>query len=345
MLSRTADNLYWMGRYIERSENNARILDVAHRMSLLPSLNGEHRTEWQSAITISGGEAHFAEHYGTPNETNAVYYMALDRDNSSSIYSCLRAARENCRAVRHAVPTEVWEAVNTTWFEIRDMTQNRLLSRGAQQFYDWVKERSSLFRGVTVGTMLQDDSFHFARLGTFLERGDNTARILDVKFHVLLPMGEQIGGALDYYQWTALLRSVSALRNYRRVFGSEVVPSRVAQLLILMEAMPRSLHHCQAEIVTHLDTLGAAYGQRHECHRMAGEAHAKLRFGKIEHIFDVGLHEYLTDYVERNANLGIQIARDFLLTREPVTVETASQGQTPGMQTQTMGGMSQTQSR
>ena len=337
MLSRTADNLYWMGRYIERSENNARILDVAHRMSMLPSLTGEHRTEWQSAITISGGEASFGENYGTPNETNAVYYMALDRDNPSSIYSCLRSARENCRAIRHAVPTEVWEAVNTTWFEIRDMTQNRLQSRGAQQFYDWVKERSSLFRGVTVGTMLQDDSFHFARLGTFMERGDNTARILDVKFHILLPMGEQIGGALDYYQWTALLRSVSALRNYRRVFGSEVVPSHVAELLILMEAMPRSLHHCQAEIVTHLDALGAAYGKRHECHRMAGEAHAKLRFGKIEHIFDVGLHEYLTDYVERNARLGKEIADNFLLTREVVAPEPVAE---PASQSQ-----SQTQSQ
>jgi len=315
MLSRTADSLYWMGRYIERAEDTARILDVAHRMSLLPTSPETTATQWQSVITISGGDETFPKSHDKADERNVLAFMALDRDNPSSIYSCVKAARENCRAIRHAVPTEVWEAVNATWIDIRDITEARIRARGLQQFCEWMKERSSLFRGVSVGTMLQDDAFHFTRLGTFIERGDSTARILDVKYHVLLPQGEQVGGATDYYHWAALLRSVSAFRNYRALYGTEVLPHRVAELLILVSAMPRSLHHCQDEIVTHLNALAMHYGQRHECHRLAGETHARLQFGKIEHIFQQGLHEYLTEYVERNAQLGVEIADNFLLTR------------------------------
>lgn len=315
MLSRTADNLYWMGRYIERAENNARILDVAQRMSLLPAPEGTFRTEWASAITISGGDEDFTARYGGPNEQNALYYLSLDRTNLSSIYSCWRAARENCRAIRHAVPSELWETINTAWIELRDQTLGDLHNWGLQPFFDWVKERSSLFRGVLLGTMLRDEAFHFVRLGTFLERGDNTARILDVKYHILLPQDADIGGAVDYYQWAALLRSVSGFRNYRSLFGSEILPHKVAELLILIEAMPRSMHSCQTEIVAQLDALGLAYGKRHECHRLAGETHARFRFGKIEHIFRQGLHEYLTDYIDRNARLGAEIADNFLLTR------------------------------
>ena len=315
MLSRAADNLYWMSRYIERAENNARILDVAQRMSLLPSPEGQVRTEWASAITISGGDQDFDERYGGANEQNALYYLALDRANPSSIYSCLKAARENCRAIRHAVPSEVWESINAAWLEIRNLTLSEMHSHGLQPFFDWVKDRSNLFRGTLLATMLRDEAFHFVRLGTFLERGDNTARILDVKYHILLPHDEEIGGAADYYQWAALLRSVSAFRNYRSVFGSEILPHQVAELLILIEALPRSIHYCQTEIVAQLDALGIAYGKRHECHRLAGETHARFRYGKIEHIFRQGLHEYLTDYVERNARLGEEIADNFLLTR------------------------------
>ncbi|MFN3233692.1 MAG: alpha-E domain-containing protein [Alphaproteobacteria bacterium] len=313
MLSRTADNLYWMGRYIERAENHARILDVAHRLSMMPTTPESAETQWKSVVTISGGDEIFPDAYDQADDRSVLAFMALDPDNPSSIYSCIHAARENCRAMRHAVPSEVWQSLNTTWIEIRDMTEARIHATGPQQFFDWVKERSSLFRGVSVGTMLQDEAFHFTRLGTFVERGDSTARILDVKYHVLLPQGEDIGGATDYYQWAALLRSVSAFRNYRALYGTDVQPMHVAELLILVEAMPRSLHHCQNEITHHLDALAGHYGQRHECHRLAGETHARLRFGKIDHIFDQGLHEYLTDYVERNARLGVEIADNFLL--------------------------------
>ncbi len=313
MLSRTADNLYWMGRYIERAENNARILDVAQRMSMMPSTPEAAATQWQSVVTISGGDETFPERHDVADEQSVLAFMALDADNPSSIYSSLKAARENCRGIRHAVPTEVWEAVNATWIDIRDMTEAQIRARGVQQFYDWVKERSSLFRGISVGTMLHDEAFHFTRLGTFIERGDSTARILDVKYHILLPQGEGVGGATDYYQWAALLRSVSAFRNYRSLYGAEVVPLQVAELLILVEAMPRSIHHCQSEIVLHLDALAERYGQKHECHRLAGETHSRLKYGKIEQMFDQGLHEYLTDYVERNARLGAEIADNFLL--------------------------------
>ena len=226
-----------------------------------------------------------------------------------------RSARENCRSIRHAIPSEVWEAINATWFEVRDLTQSRLQSSGLKPFFDWVKERSSLYRGTSVGTMLQDEAFHFTRLGTFLERGDNTARILDVKYHVILPQGEQVGGATDYYQWGALLRSVSAFRNYRSLYGPEIRPYHVAELLTIEERMPRSLLHCQSHLVSDLEHLAQIYGSRHECHRLSGETHAKLKFSKIEHIFQDGLHEFLEDFVERNAELGYEIGDNFLLTR------------------------------
>ena len=238
---------------------------------MMPTTPEATATQWQSVITISGGDETFPDKYEVADDKSVLAFMALDSTNPSSIYASVRSARENCRSIRHAIPTEVWESINTTWIELRDMTEARIRASGVQQFFDWVKERSSLFRGISVGTMLHDDAFHFTRLGTFMERGDSTARILDVKYHVLLPHGEDVGGALDYYQWAALLRSVSAFRNYRALYGTEVAPLKVAELLILVETMPRSIHHCQSEIILHLDALASRYGQRHECHRLAGE--------------------------------------------------------------------------
>ncbi|MDJ0947895.1 MAG: alpha-E domain-containing protein [Alphaproteobacteria bacterium] len=311
MLSRTAEDLYWMARYMERAENAARVLDVSYRMSLLPTELGSASLHWRPAVEIGPDPGNFYDRYQEATAANVIEYMALDPDNPSSIYACIRAARENARTDRTAISNEMWESLNSTWLELRDLTPAGLRRWGQRAFFDWIKERSHLFRGVTVGTMLHSDPFHFIRLGTFLERADNTARILDVKYHVLLPEAEEVGGAVDYYQWGALLRSVSAFRPYRAIYRDLITPWRVAEMLILRPDLPRSLHYCFERVTNTLDRL-AGY-KTLECRRLAGEIHASLRFGKIEAIFQEGLHEFLTAFIRRNNRLGGEIQRDFMM--------------------------------
>jgi uncharacterized alpha-E superfamily protein len=313
VLSRAADNLYWMARYMERAENMARILDVSYRMSLLPVAAEAQRTLWEPALIIAGADKPFAAK-GLPITARSVMeHLALDRDNPSSIYSCIASARENARSMRVQITSEMWESMNATWLEVRDLTYNRLEAMGPRTFFDWVKERSHLFRGVTYGTMLRDEAFRFVRLGTFLERSDCTARLLDVKYHVLLPRPEDVGGALDYYQWGALLRSVSAFRAYRNLYRDVIKPIRVAELLILRGDMPRSLLASFNEIREILTSLRDTYSRDYSSTRLALELHSQLRYGRIEDVFTQGLHEYLTQFIEQIILLGNEIARDFML--------------------------------
>ena len=311
MLSRSAEDLYWMSRYVERAENAARMLDVSYRMSRLPSLAAHDELHWRPAIEIGPDPGYFEENYGDPTEANVIKYMALDLENPSSILSCIKGARENARAERTSVTSEMWESLNATWLEIADFDIAKLERWGYRAFYDWIKERSHLFRGVMLGTLPRGDAFHFLRLGTFLERADNTARILDVKYHVLLPEGEDVGGVVDYYQWGALLRSVSAFRAYRASYHDAILPWKVAELLLLRPDMPRSLRSCYDEV---LQTLEALTGTKpRDCHRLAIEIHASLRFARIERIFRSGLHEFLEALIEKNNALGLQVQRDFMM--------------------------------
>lgn len=313
MLSRTANNLYWMARYVERAENTARMLDVTHRMSLVPKEPRLADQEWFAPLNITGTLYPFSGRYSQVNATGVLRYMLLDPDNDASIYSCAREARENARAVRGSITSEMWEVINGTWLEMQRVSEDRIASDRVHEFFEWVKERSHLFRGVTVGTMLQDEAFQFNRLGTFLERADNTARILDVKYHVLLPRVEDVGGAVDYYQWAAVLRSVSAFESYRKVYRDVITPLRVAELLILRDDMPRSLHACMNEAYEILRKLVG--GEAHEVLRLAGEMHAALHYGRMDAIFGSGLHEYLTDFLRRTGQLGAEINRAFFSER------------------------------
>lgn len=307
MLSRTADNLYWMSRYVERAENTSRLLDVSHRMSQLPRAANDASAEWRPPLIITGDMDDFLKRYDGITEDNVIRWMALDQDNPSSIYSSIRIARENARAVRGTITNEMWESLNSTWLEIREITPQRLKEMGLRDYFDWVKDRSHLFRGVTVGTMVHDVAFNFARLGTFLERADNTSRLLDVKYHMLL---RDPGGAVDYYQWGALLRSVSAFKAYRKIYRDTITPDRAAELLVLRHDFPRSLHHCFDQVHQILEILGRSA----ECTRMAGEMHAQLHYGKIEEITKRGLHSFLEDFLDRNDSLGDEIRRNFMMT-------------------------------
>lgn len=206
--------------------------------------------------------------------------------------------------------SEMWENINSLWLEFQQMDKQLLLDSGLSEFCDWVKSRSHLFRGVTYGTMLRDDGFRFARLGSFIERADDMARLLDVKYHLLLPSPSDVGGAVDYYEWSALLRSASAYEAYLKVYRDAVVPLRVAELLVLRDDVPRSLHACMNELTAILDQISGNAGN--ECKRRAGEIHSRLHYGRIEDIFRGGLHEFLEAFLRQNNRLGIEIQRAFL---------------------------------
>ncbi|MBS1141825.1 MAG: Protein of unknown function bacteria [Proteobacteria bacterium] len=309
MLSRTADHLFWMSRYIERAENLARLLDVTWQMSLVPQSEEAANQSWNAIIALNSLEESFAKKYSTVNGENVLQFMVSDPDNYASIHSCLRLARENAHAVRGTLTTEMWETLNSTWLEARGKSFEQLLSAGIGDYFEWVKMRSSLSRGTTLGTLLQDEAYHFIRLGTLLERADNTARILDVKYHVLRPHGDE--GATDFYEWGALLRSVSAFEVYRKVYRDVITPDRVAELLILNKDMPRSLHFCLNSVIKNLDLI--ANRQSGETARQAGLLHAQLHYGRIEDILAQGLHEWLTDFMDRIYLLGDGISKDFLV--------------------------------
>ena len=315
MLCRTANELFWMARHIERAENMARMLDVTYRMSLLPYDVVEPGLAWAQPwavpLVTSGLATTYYERFTELSAPSVLRFLILDAANPSSIYSCLRAARESARSVRGAITSEMYEDLNSSWLEIRKLDFARIEVDGMSEFFDWVKMRSHLFRGVTVGTMLRDEAYHFIRLGTHLERADNTARILDVKYHTLLPSAADVGGAVDYYQWGALLRSVSGFESYRKIYSDVITPRRVAELLILREDMPRSLHACMNMIHETLEHLCDA--SSHEVERFSGELHAKLHYGKTDDIIRFGLHEYLIDFLARISGLGVEISRHFLV--------------------------------
>jgi len=309
MLSRVASNLYWMSRYVERAENTARVLDVAWRMSLLVKEPKLQDQEWFAPLNITGTLFPFSGRHNLVCAREVLHFMALDPDNPSSIYACARHARENARAVRGSITSEMWEVLNSTWLEMQQMDEDKMEQRGVSAFFDWVKERSHLFRGVTFGTMHRDDAYDFARMGTHMERADSTARILDVKYHILLPSVKDVGGAVDYYQWSAVLRSVSAFETYRKVYRDVITPLKLAELLILRDDIPRSLRFCLRQVH---ETLGHVQNaQSGETLRRAGQVLSALQYGRISEIFAGGLHEYLTEFLDSSQALSSHIQRSF----------------------------------
>jgi uncharacterized alpha-E superfamily protein len=315
MLSRTADHLFWMSRYTERAENTARMLDVNYQTSLLPQSDAVAMVGWQGLLSISELASVYKTRHGEINVRSVMDFMVKDESNPSSIVSCLNAARENARAVRGTLTTEVWETQNQTWLEVRRMIKAGEFERDPAQFFEWVKFRSHLSRGVTLGTMLMDEALYFMRLGTFLERADNTARLVDVKFHAV--QSDFYGAAsekdqeYDFYHWSAILRSVSGFEVYRKVYRDVIRPERVAELLILRPDMPRSLHASLNEVVENLALV--ANDQSGETHRRAGKLCAELKYGRIDEILATGLHAYLTQFLDRVNDLGMHISRDFLV--------------------------------
>ena len=313
MLSRTADNMYWLARYVERAEYLARILEATQRLAAVPTSEGATTNEWESAVATAGCAAPFFSAHKEANEQTVTDFLAFSPDNPSSIRSCFEVARSNARSVRTALTMEMWDAINGTWLELQKLGSGPASREQFAGFLRWVQESSLRFDGSAYRTMLRNDSYWFSRLGVFMERADNTARILDVKYHLLLPPQEHVGGPLDYFQWAAILRSVSALTAYHWVYRESLKPWLIADLLMLNDQMPRSLASCYAHLVEHLDNIARAYGRQGPAQRHARAIRTRLENSRMEEIFKSGLHEFIGGFISDNNRLGALITEQYLL--------------------------------
>lgn len=306
MLSRTADHLFWMSRYMERAENLARLLDVTYQMSLVPQSEEAANQSWSAIIALNSLEEAYAAQYSVVNGENVLKFMVSDAGNVSSIHSCLRMARENAHAVRGTLTTEMWETLNYTWLEARGRSFEQLLSAGISEYFEWVKMRSSLTRGTTLGTLLQDEAYHFIRLGTLLERADNTARILTVKYQVIR---EDEDSVREFYRWNALLRSVGAYEAHQTLYKT-LSHASIAELLILRNEVPRSLRACLDEMELILAQIEGNAGQTPR--RLTTILNAHLTYGAIDDVFALGMQEYLSDFLSDIGAIGQSIHAAYL---------------------------------
>ncbi|WP_420404020.1 alpha-E domain-containing protein [Nisaea sp.] len=309
MLGKSAGGLYWMFRYLERSENLARLLEAGFRIALTRSTAAT--SEWQSVIATAGVTAGFENRYDEYTAANVVDYLLRDRDNASSVRAVTEQARTNARLVRTALTREVWEATNECWMVISQTLQRPIRERDLPEVLAVIKQQSTLVRGTLVGTMLRNDIYNFARLGTFIERADNTARILDVKYYVLLPSLSHVGSSLDNVQWETILRSVSANRSYRWLNGENINPSGIADFLILDRSMPRSLAHCIQETRANLIQLSTQYEERKPSHDCVEKIFETLDKRSIDSILASGLHEFLKNFIQGISELSSQIEQDY----------------------------------
>ena len=314
MLSRTADCLYWMARYTERAENTARMLDVNHQTSLLPQPAQFLEQSWKKLLTISKLEESFLSQYDVINRENVLDFMIYETGNPSSIVSCLFAARENARVIRGRITSEVWETQNTTWLELQQILESRHQA-DPSRLLEWVKHRCHLFRGVLHGTMLKNEAFYFIRVGTLLERADNTARILENKYEdqeaiqVLEDSADH--NFFDFYHWASLLRSVSAFEIYRQIYSDQVTPKQVAQLLIFNKQMPRSLVCCINELIPLISEVKNQ--QSKEIDRLLGKLKASLDYSDIDEVFEQGLEEFIETFLERINHIANEFSSAYLI--------------------------------
>jgi len=309
MLGKTAGGLYWMFRYLERSENISRLLEAGFRIALTRSRDADE--EWRSILEATGSRLAYEAQYEAYSAENVIDFLLREKTNSSSVMSVVELARNNARLVRTALTREVWEAINECWMTLRDLLKKPIKQRELPQALVIIRQQNALVRGALHGTMLRNDIYNFCRLGTFIERADSTARILDVKYYVLLPSVSLVGSSLDNVQWETILRSVSANRSYRWLNQGNISPRGIAEFLILDRRLPRSLAFCGNQIVTNLQFLEEEYELEYTCTRSAQAILSKLKSHKIDQIFEDGLHQFLKEFIKANNKLAGEIETDF----------------------------------
>ena len=312
MLSRTADNLFWIARYIERAETMARLLEVGARIALMPSAGHGYRSEWESLLQASGTSVGFAEKYGDPVQRNIESYLFFDRDNPSSVVSCIERARENARIVRTALTSQVWDALNGAFQEMRQLERKPRSEMELTELTEWVMRQAALVRGAIDATLLRNDGYAFLNLGFALERADNTARLIDVKYYVLLPSVDFIGSGLDNYQWQTLLRALSAHRAFHWAYGGEITAAKIAHFLILNPQSPRSLITTVTMAMENLDALARGYQRSGAAQMRARSLVSEIAETRVEEIFDEGLHEFLTRFIRDVGELSDMVQAAYL---------------------------------
>ncbi|HEY5721751.1 MAG TPA: alpha-E domain-containing protein [Allosphingosinicella sp.] len=308
MLSRTASNLYWIGRYMERAEFTTRLIEATIRLS---SLSGDAQAAqaWRSALAVMGEMDAFKRWGENFTPFNISRYLTLAEENPNSVRSCLHLARNNARAARTALTREAWEAINRAWLSVR----GRSSPGGTQATLNMVEAIKAETRGFegAVARMLRKEAYWFLRLGSVIERGDNTARLLDVKYYLLLPRGEEVGGTLDRDQWTTILHTVSARTAYRHIYQDALKPWLVADLLVFRRELPRSLLASTAESVELLSDLGDRSGRQGEADRLARQREREMLDTDMDAVFASGLHQFLARFIAGNAALDGAIAAQF----------------------------------
>jgi uncharacterized alpha-E superfamily protein len=309
MLGKTAGGVFWMLRYMERTENTARMIDAGLRISLTRSSAAE--SEWTSILTAIGLYSAYLDKHGAVEGTKVINYLLRDRDNPSSVMSAVEAARTNARLVRTALTREVWEAVNECWMELKDLLARPVREQNLPEILQIIRQRSAYVRGSLAGTMVRNDIYDFARIGTFFERADNVARVLDVKYYILLPSVMHVGTASDNVQWETILRATSSSRAYQTLHEGEYDPRMIARFLILDKRLPRSLAFCYRKISDNLDYIAEDYGARMPCHDMVKAICEKFDTMNIDRIFEHGLHEFVSEFLVDSQKLGQQIEVDY----------------------------------
>ncbi|MBS0520004.1 MAG: alpha-E domain-containing protein [Proteobacteria bacterium] len=319
MLSSTAKNLYWMGRYLQRAKTTARLIEATQRMALQ-----SRGKEAEAVVAIFGMEDEFrhalahnnAQRQGGPGRkqlSDLVDFLAFDENNPSSIVSSISSARRNAREERNNITVDVWESLNGLWLELNAKLKGTRTGVDRGALIESVKKQAVMIFGAAQVTLLRDEAYNFLQLGAFLERADNTARILDVKYHRLMPDGSPHAENLDYFAWSEVLACIGAVRTYRRIFRSSLDPMKIAELMMLRRDVPRSVHHCLWMVDLSMRELADTYGTHGEADRLAGELHARLRYARIDQVFEIGLHKFLGGLRDDIATLSDEIGRQFLL--------------------------------
>ncbi|MDL2353002.1 MAG: alpha-E domain-containing protein [Pseudomonadota bacterium] len=310
MLGRTANGVFWMGRYLERAENTARLIEAGFRMALTRDLVTSQQ-EWRSVVSTVGHTKQYELYNGTYTGIQVWNFLLRDRNNPGSVLAMIEGARTAARAVRTALTREVWEAVNESWMVIREALNRPVREVLLGQVLSVIRRQAMLVRGAIDGSMLRSENFNFFRIGTFIERGDNTARILDVKYYVLLPSLAWVGSRLDNVQWESVLRSVSGERAYRWLNSGSIDPKGIAEFLLLDQRFPRSLNFCIDNLRSNLASLAHQYGHESSAHEVLRGVSTRFHESSIETIFEAGLHQFIQSFIAQNRQVAQAIEHDY----------------------------------
>ena len=299
MLSRTAENLYWTARYVERADSIARLLEVAYRIHLIPNTEEGYLNEWESILQASGIKQEYLNKYKEINKDKIEYFLLFDESNNSCIKSCITNARDNLKMVRTAVTLEVWNTVNSWYHDIEKYEKKKYHSRDLPEILDWVKRQVNLIKGTIDNTQLINDGFDFIRLGLYFERADFTARIIDVKYFILLPSSSYIGSQVDNFQWSLMLRSVSSYRGFKWAYGnSDIDYKKIIDFLILSSICPRSIFFAVDKLHHHMNRLAKNYNHNNIAYKKIKVIYNHLQQSDTDQIIEFGLHEFLTKFID-----------------------------------------------